>query len=255
VTDTVGGQFIRKSLQTSDAERANRLVRQMEDAGKPALPESRVTVSQAVERYLAVTKALNRSAATLPKYTHDLQKQFLPWCESKGYVFLWHVADASVIREYRTSARRCARSTRNRLVKTDRGGDAVFLYTQKTGTHVYCPIPPSVAEELRNVPPGRPLNPDDFFWSGRGLLKSAVADWQRSYKKLFALAGITKRAHIHMIRDTFAIECLLSEIPLERVAILLGHSSVKITEKHYKPWVTALQHQLEDDVIKSWRDA
>ncbi len=144
---------------------------------------------------------------------------------------------------------------RDRLTRTDRGRDAILLYMQKTGEPVYCLIPPSVAEELQNVPPGLQPHPGYFFWSGNGLVKSAVADWQRSYKKLFKLAGITKRAHPHMFRDTFAIECLLAGIPLERVSILLGHSSVKITEKHYKPWVKALQHQLEDDVIKSWRDA
>ena len=39
-----------------------------------------------------------------------------------------------------------------------------------------------------------------------------------------------------MFRDTFAVELLLSGVPLDQVSILLGHSSVKITEKHYAPW-------------------
>ena len=36
-------------------------------------------------------------------------------------------------------------------------------------------------------------------------------------------------------RDTFAVECLLAGVPLERVSVLLGHASVKVTERHYAP--------------------
>ena len=34
--------------------------------------------------------------------------------------------------------------------------------------------------------------------------------------------------------------------------VLLGHSSVRITERHYKPWVKTLQKKLEDEVRKAW---
>jgi hypothetical protein len=67
-----------------------------------------------------------------------------------------------------------------------------------------------------------------------GLPKTAVADWQRSYRKLFKLVklpinpetGKPKRAHPHMFRDTFAIEMLLSGARIEEVSRLLGHKSV-----------------------------
>jgi hypothetical protein len=32
----------------------------------------------------------------------------------------------------------------------------------------------------------------------------------------------------------------------------LGHSSIKVTEKYYSPWVRARQEQLEADVRRSW---
>ncbi len=35
-------------------------------------------------------------------------------------------------------------------------------------------------------------------------------------------------------------------------SVLLGHSSLKITEKHYAPWVKARQEQLEAAVRKAW---
>jgi len=35
-------------------------------------------------------------------------------------------------------------------------------------------------------------------------------------------------------------------VSIENVSVLLGHSSVRITERHYKPWVKTLQKKLED---------
>jgi hypothetical protein len=39
-----------------------------------------------------------------------------------------------------------------------------------------------------------------------------------------------------MLQDTFAVEMLLAGVSIDQVSMLLGHSSVKITEKHY-PYV------------------
>ncbi len=39
---------------------------------------------------------------------------------------------------------------------------------------------------------------------------------------------------------------------MDPVSALLGHSSIKVTEKHYSPWVRARQEQLEADVRRSW---
>jgi integrase/recombinase XerD len=53
-------------------------------------------------------------------------------------------------------------------------------------------------------------------------------------------------------RDTFVVELLLAGVPIERVSVLLGHQSQKVTEKHYAPWVKSRQEQLEADVKRSW---
>jgi hypothetical protein len=45
-------------------------------------------------------------------------------------------------------------------------------------------------ESLEDIPPGPKPNPRYFFWSGNGDPKSAVADWQRSYRRLFKSADI-----------------------------------------------------------------
>jgi integrase/recombinase XerD len=125
----------------------------------------------------------------------------------------------------------------------------LFLYTAKTGTAVWCPLPGAVMEALNAIPlaPGAQY----FFWTGESNPKSCVGDWQRSLRRLFRLAGVPD-AHAHRFRDTFAVELLLAGVPLERVSILLGHQSVRITQKHYSPWVAARQEQLESDVRRTW---
>ncbi len=122
----------------------------------------------------------------------------------------------------------------------------LFLYQAKTGTAVYCPLPPIVAELLEMLPGEK-----YFFWSGRADPKSAVGDWQRTLRRLFDLTPIV-RGHAHRFRDTFAVELLLKGVPLERVSMLLGHQSIKVTERHYAPWVLARQEQLEADVRRTW---
>lgn len=136
--------------------------------------------------------------------------------------------------------------------------DELFLYRAKTGVPVFAKLPPDVAKQVRNVPPGPSPNPRYFFWSGNGKKKTAVADWQRSYRRLFKLValknadGTSKRCYPHMFRDTFAVELLLAGVPLDQVSILLGHKSIKTTEKHYSPFVKARQEQLVEAVKKAW---
>jgi|GEM_PF-2417025 len=126
-------------------------------------------------------------------------------------------------------------------------GDKLFLYTAKTGTAVYCPLPPFVVEALNAIRASA-----YFFWSGLSKPKSAVGDWQRGLKRLLILAGVPD-GHAHRFRDTFSVELLLAGVPIERVSILLGHQSVRITEKQYAPWVRARQEQLEADVRRAWQ--
>jgi integrase/recombinase XerD len=125
-------------------------------------------------------------------------------------------------------------------------GDKLFLFTAKTGTPVYCPLPPVVMNALNAIP-----DSTYYFWTGLSKPKSAVGDWQRSLKRLFEPGGVPD-AHAHRFRDTFSVELLLAGVPIERVSILLGHQSVRITEKHYAPWVKARQEQLEADVRRTW---
>ena len=73
-----------------------------------------------------------------------------------------------------------------------------------------------------------------FFWTGGSNVDSATGDWQRTLKGVFEQAGIPD-GHAHRFRDTFAVGLLQAGVPMERVSVLLGHSSIKVTEKHYSP--------------------
>jgi integrase len=127
--------------------------------------------------------------------------------------------------------------------------DKLFLYTAKTGTPVFVPLPPNVAGELRTL---LNSNSEYFFATGNGTARSVSANWQRILDQLFKKAALGRRCHAHQLRDTFVVELSLAGVPIEIVSVLLGHSSVKVTEKHYAPWIRARQQQAEDSSRKAW---
>src|ERR1039457_1242268 len=119
----------------------------------------------------------------------------------------------------------------------------------KTGVDISVPIPADVASELLSVANG---NPRYVFWqTGNGQAQSAVKNWHKDLRLLFRKAGIAG-GHPHQLRDTAAVAWLNAGIPLEEVSRLLGHSSIKTTEKHYAPWVKSRQDRLDALVIATW---
>jgi integrase len=129
-------------------------------------------------------------------------------------------------------------------------GGRLLLYTQKTDTPVYCPLPPDVVTVLNAVPND---HSDYLFWDGKSERETTVKSWNRVFRKLFATAQPKiVGGHPHRFRDTFAVSLLLQGVQLPHVSILPGHASVKITERHYAPWVKARQEQLEAEARKMW---
>ncbi len=124
---------------------------------------------------------------------------------------------------------------------------------QKTGTHVSVPIPDAVAQEVLAVLNG---NPRYVFWNtGTGKEQSAVTNWQHDLRALFrGTFGEDTDFTPHCLRDTFAVSLLEKGVPLEEVSKLLGHESIKTTEKSYAKWVQSRQDRLDSLVVGTWKE-
>jgi integrase len=56
-----------------------------------------------------------------------------------------------------------------------------------------------------------------------------------------------------MLRDTFAVEMLLADVPLEHVSRLLGHRDVRTTQRYYAKWTKRRKQKLEDAAVAAMR--
>ena len=332
VQGSIGGETIRRSMNTANWTAASTSVHQWQSSGrigvlKPELP----TITDAVDKFLKEAKTRNLAATTIQKRRELLEGKLLPFCKRKGYRQLrdltverlrdfrhgWSYSPLSAAKrlEYlRAFCRFCVDAGwmernpaaalkptkvthRPTLPYTDdemaalitaaqtlkdfgrygprietmilllrysglriqdaacleRGrlvGDKLFLYQQKTGTPVYCPLSPDVVARLSAV-----VNDNDkyFFYDGASQRESMVKSWDRVFKKVGKTAKPpVPNCHPHRFRDTFAVSLLLKGVSLDSVSKLLGHSSIKITERHYAPWVKARQEQLESAGRRIW---
>jgi integrase len=123
--------------------------------------------------------------------------------------------------------------------------ERLFLYTSKTGTPVWCPLPPDVVTALAALPGERRL-----FWSGNGTLKSALESWRKRFVSLAELAGV-KDAHFHRFRHTFSVNLLQRGVPVETVATVLGNTPA-IVSRHYSAFVESRQKALEEAIRGAW---
>ena len=146
----------------------------------------------------------------------------------------------------------CARS---RIV-----GNKFTLRTRKGGTALTVILPDHVVTALHALPSRPDVHPNYFFWSGQSKYKSLTGRWQRKLHRLndhLSLVDYESKAmkfHSHQLRDTFAVTHLLNGTSMEDLSQMLSHSSVKITEKYYSPWVperqTALEQKMTDALLK-----
>ncbi len=146
----------------------------------------------------------------------------------------------------------------------DGDGYAVIVQQQKVRRTVYIPLPdgrdghPDVVGALRALP----LQSEKyFFWDGAGGLEQAVSKWRLRLTKLFRIAEMrtgsrkpfSHKPHPHRLRHTFAAEYLNAGVPIETVSLLLGHASVKVTEKHYAKFNRARQERIDEIVRVAWK--
>ncbi|WP_162601757.1 tyrosine-type recombinase/integrase [Occallatibacter savannae] len=127
------------------------------------------------------------------------------------------------------------------------------VHRTKTDAEVFIPLPPPVAAMLRSHPND---HPDYFFWNPDRMAKPSLVcqfgDWMRL---VFDKAGVKhgqQEMLTHRFRHTFAVELLLAGVRIEQVSKLLGHKTVRTTERYYSAWVKERQRKLEAEVKQAW---
>ncbi|HWA94576.1 MAG TPA: tyrosine-type recombinase/integrase [Terracidiphilus sp.] len=123
----------------------------------------------------------------------------------------------------------------------------IFLRQEKTKQPVWVPVPDRVTIAIEAVDEGREF----LFYDRAGKPKSCITEWQQRLKLVYEFAGIPD-GHSHRLRDTFSVVLLSKGVPIDVVSVLLGHTSIKTTEKHYAPWVKSRQMKLEEAVRSAW---
>ena len=141
-----------------------------------------------------------------------------------------------------------------RLAQDSDGVWMVKLHRTKTGQWVQIAIPPEVTEALLAVPA---MSDSYFFWTGNGDPQTSCKGWRRCLAKVFKAAQLRRngkplRCHLHMLRDTFAIEKLEAGATMEEVSRLLGHDNIGVTQKHYLPWDRRTQERLKKASMLDW---
>lgn len=324
VQGSLGGEYVRRSLDLRAWEAAVDLVRGWESAGK--VGERRIeipTIAEAVEKFLADAKGRNLRESSLKKYRRLLVGELVPFCVSRNASSLDRLS-VEFLRDFRDSLKHSPVTQQKKLeylrafmsfcqasdwisknpakaIKLPRVGrnqikpfsaheierllkacekyrgagkrmralilllrttglrisDAVsltrervksgrlFLYTSKTGTPVWCPLPKDVVAALEALPAERL-----FFWSGKGELKSAIEDWRRRFVTVAKLAAVAG-AHFHRFRHSFSATLLERGVPVEMVATLLGNTPVVVV-KHYAAFIESRQRAIESAVRDVW---
>jgi len=119
----------------------------------------------------------------------------------------------------------------------------LLIRVMKTRVPLYSKLPQLALDALKAVP----VESMYFFWSGQSLLSTAVGSARRTIDCVLKLAKV-ENGHPHRFRDTFSVTLLQNGADLRTVQLLLGHTSIRTTEKHYAPFVVGMQRILDEAV-------
>lgn len=134
--------------------------------------------------------------------------------------------------------------------------DGVLRYSRqktvkKTSTKATVPLPDDLVALLRSVPlEDDSVGPEQPFRQKNTKPISDTLMWAARLKELFRLAGIakvrnqmgrTREPHAKMFRHTFAVGEILKGVDLLSVSKMLGHTTTKMTETVYLPWVQEME--------------
>ena len=110
-------------------------------------------------------------------------------------------------------------------------GTLLTLRRGKSGELVQVDLPELVVESLK----GLPVEGRHYFWTGKSAPVTVAKLWGKRLRSVAANAKVDN-FRSHRLRDTFAVGLLLGGVSMEDVSVLLGHSSIRTTERFYAPW-------------------
>ncbi len=119
-------------------------------------------------------------------------------------------------------------------------GGEVVLRRSKSGELVTVLLPVEVLAALDAIAQPERAH---YFWTGKSDPATVASYWRKRLHAVAVKAGV-EGFHPHRLRDTFAVELLLSGLAMQDVSTLLGHSSVRTTEQYYAPWNHARRTRL-----------
>jgi integrase len=129
------------------------------------------------------------------------------------------------------------------------GGHYRVIATRaKNGNEVMVPVPAHVGDQINALPRKGPY----IFWDGSSDIAKT---WTKYiFAPMFRAAKITAAGYMvsHRLRDTFAVDLLSKGVPMEEVSRMLGHTSIKTTERYYAKWSKARQDRLDALVTAAW---
>jgi site-specific recombinase XerD len=120
----------------------------------------------------------------------------------------------------------------------------LMMRTMKTGVTIYVRLHCDCVAALKALP----VESAHFLWSGNGRVESATGSARRTVDCISKISGV--KARPHRFRDTFAVELLAQGVDIRTVQLLLGHESIKTTEKHYAPFIARFQQRLDEATSK-----
>ncbi len=116
---------------------------------------------------------------------------------------------------------------RNHIYKGFDNNDWIKIYRKKTDKTLNIPLLPQAALILEKY---QKSSEDNEYI----LPRISNQKFNKYLKEIAYELGISKKLTHHIARKTFASTVLLyNDVPMEIVSELLGHSNIKITQKHY----------------------
>jgi site-specific recombinase XerD len=187
---------------------------------------------------LSLKHPKEQTAPTMP-YSRDEVRELLAACDRA----ISHIRARAIVLLLLYTGLRISDAVHAKRSAIDASG-RITLKIMKTGVPLTLQLPAEVTDALAILP----NSGEYFFRSDVCRKKTAIGNVSTFISKLGKAAGI--KATPHRFRDTFAVELLLAGEDIRRVQLLLGHTSIKTTEKHYAPFVRGFQKQLDESIAK-----